>query len=237
MTGHLGTVVIFGASSGIGLATAATAASLGAEVTLIARSREKLEQALKTVTGSARALPVDMLDREAVDLATAELGPVDHLVFTAAGDEYALFDRIADVRDEQVERSFDKLRGLVNVTRALVPRLRARGSITILSGAGAVKPPVGTSLAAAANGSVVSFAKALALELQPIRVNVVMPGVVDTPRHGPAREAVLASAESALPARRFGKPDEIAEAIVFLMTNPYVTGHTLVIDGGYLAGS
>ncbi|HEX7489850.1 MAG TPA: SDR family oxidoreductase, partial [Anaeromyxobacteraceae bacterium] len=161
---------------------------------------------------------------------------IDHLVLTAVGDEYAVFGRLAELTHEQLERSLDKLRGFVNVTRAAAPLMRERGSITLLSGAGAVRPPLGTSFAAAANGAIVSFGKALALELAPLRVNVMMPGVVDTPLHGDRRVAIRAMAESPeLPARRFGQPEDIAHAIVFLMTNPYVTGHTLVVDGGFLA--
>jgi NAD(P)-dependent dehydrogenase (short-subunit alcohol dehydrogenase family) len=68
-----------------------------------------------------------------------------------------------------------------------------------------------------------------------VRVNVLMPGVVNTPLHGDRRDAIRAASESSLPARRFGEPEDLAHAIVFLMTNPYVTGHTLIVDGGLLA--
>ncbi len=119
-----------------------------------------------------------------------------------------------------------------------LPRCRADhhgsqhgGSITLLSGVSAVKPPEGFSILAATNAGVVSLGKVLGVELAPIRVNVVMPGVVDTPRHGDNRGSMRAWAES-LPARHFGQPEDIAHSIVFLMTNPYVTGHTLIIDGG-----
>jgi NAD(P)-dependent dehydrogenase (short-subunit alcohol dehydrogenase family) len=228
------TVVIVGASSGIGLATANAAARQGATVVMLSRSRARLEEAAKTVEG-ARAIAVDMLDRAAVERAMASIGTIDHLVLTAVGDEYALFGRLTDLTTEQVERSLDKLRGYVNVTRAAAPLMPEHSSIGLLSGAGAVKPPIGTSLAAAANASVVSFGKALALELAPVRVNVVMPGAVDTPLHGERREQMRASVGPSLPARRFGQPEDIAQAILFLMTNPYVTGHTLIIDGGYVA--
>ena len=230
------TVVVVGASSGIGLATARVAALEGAETILLSRSQAKLEVAARSVPGTARAIAMDMLDPAGVGRAMASIGAIDHLVLTAVGDEYALFGRLAELRSEQLERSLDKLRGFVNVTRAAAPLMRERGSITLLSGAGAVRPPLGTSFAAAANGAIVSYGKALALELAPLRVNVVMPGVVDTPLHGDRREAIRVRAESpGLPARRFGQPEDVAHAIVFLMTNPYMTGHTLVVDGGFLA--
>lgn len=228
-------VVIVGASSGIGLATAGAAASLGAHVMMLGRSRAKLDEAAKSVRGTTRVIAADMLDRAAVDAAIASIGRIDHLVMTAVGDEYALFGGLGDLTTGQVERSLDKFRGYVNVTRAAAPVLRERGSITMLSGAGAVKAPHGTSLAAAANASVVAFGKALALELAPVRVNIVMPGPVDTPLHGDKREQLRLSVESSFPGRYFGKPEDVAMAILFLMTNPYMTGHTLIIDGGYSA--
>lgn len=227
------TVAIVGASSGIGLATARAAALQGARTIMLSRSQVRLDEAAKAVPGPTRAFAMDMLDEAAVGRTMSAIGSIDHLVLTAVGDEYAFFGPITDLTSEQVERSLDKLRGYVNVTRAAAPRIRERGSITLLSGAGAAKPPKGTSLPAAVNGSIVSFGKALALELAPLRVNVVMPGVVDTPLHGERRARLRAWAESPdLPARRLGQPDDIAHAIVFLMTNPYMTGHTLIVDGG-----
>jgi NAD(P)-dependent dehydrogenase (short-subunit alcohol dehydrogenase family) len=228
-------VVIMGASSGIGLATAIAAGACGAHVIMLSRSQARLEDATKGVRGVTRGIATDMLDRAAVDATIASIGSIDHLVATAVGDEYALFGGLANLTSEQVERSFDKFRGYLNVTRAVAPLIRPHGSITLLSGAGAIKAPHGTSLASAANASIAAFGKALALELAPVRVNVVMPGPVDTPLHGDKRKTVRAAVESALPARRIGQPAEIAQAILFLMTNPNVTGHTLVIDGGYSA--
>src|SRR5262249_23751017 len=138
--------------------------------------------------------------------------------------------------DEQVERSLDKLRGYVGVSRAAAPRLRPSGSIVLLSGAGALKPPTGTALPAAVNGAILSLGTALAIELAPLRVNVVVPGPVAPPLHGERRASLEAWARSpALLVRRLGRPEEIARAIAFLMTSPYLTGQALVVDGGYTA--
>jgi NAD(P)-dependent dehydrogenase (short-subunit alcohol dehydrogenase family) len=227
-------VAIVGASSGIGLATAKAAAARGAEVFMLSRSQAKLEEAARVVQGTVQTIAADMLDQAAIDSALTSIGTIDHLVLTAVANEYAFFAPIAEVTTEQIERSLDKLRGFVHVTRAAVRRMRERGTVTLLSGAGAVRPPKGTSLPAAVNGSIVSLGKALAAELAPVRVNVVMPGVVDTAIHGERRDQLRAWAESDLPARRLGQPEDIAQAIVFLMTNPYMTGHTLVVDGGFL---
>ena len=227
------TVVVLGGSSGIGLGIAQAAAVQEAKVILLSRSQTKLDAAAKAVSGNVEVIAVNMLDQPAVDHAIASIGTIDHLVLTAIDQEYTLFGGIESITSQQVERSFNKLRGYINVIRAANPILSRRASITMLSGAGALKPPKGTALAAAANAGIVSFTKALAVDLAPIRVNCLMPGPVDTPLHGDNLDRVRAWAQ-ALPAQHFGRPADIAEAALFLMTNPYVTGHTLVIDGGYL---
>jgi NAD(P)-dependent dehydrogenase (short-subunit alcohol dehydrogenase family) len=225
------TAAIVGASSGIGLATAKAAALLGASVIMLSRSQARLEEAAREVKGTVRTVAMNMLDPGSVERAITSVGPIHHLVLAAAGNELACRGRIADLSSEQIERSFDKLRGYPNVMRAAAGLVRERGSVTLLSGTSALKPSQGFSVLAAANASVVSFGKAVVSELAPIRVNVVMPDVVDTPRHTVNREMIQARAQS-MPARHLGQAGDIAHGIVFLMTNPYMTGHTLVMDGG-----
>ncbi|MEO8184665.1 MAG: SDR family oxidoreductase [Deltaproteobacteria bacterium] len=231
------TVAVVGASSGIGLGVARWAAARDASVVMISRSRERLERAAESVLGgSVRALAMDMLEREVVDAVIGSLGAIDHLVLTAVADELSSRAPVRELTNDQVERTFDKLRGFVNVIRAAVPRFAPRGSITLVTGASALKPPrEGFSVLAAASGALVSFGKALALELSPIRVNVLMSGVVDTAIHAARREQVKEWAEKELLVRRFGEPEDIAQAIGLLMTNPYVTASTLTVDGGFTA--
>ena len=138
---------------------------------------------------------------------------------------------------EKLERALDKLRGFVTTTQVAAALIPPDGSITLFSGASAVSPPkVGMAVLAAANASIIGLGKALARELAPIRVNVIMPGVVDTGVWGPAdgdqRQQLVAWAESSLPARHLGKPAEVAALAVLAMTNPFITGAVLVADGG-----
>jgi NAD(P)-dependent dehydrogenase (short-subunit alcohol dehydrogenase family) len=230
-------VAIVGASSGIGLATARLAADRGAQVIMLSRSQSKLDTAATSLSGShTRALAMDMLDSSAVDKVIGSLPSLDHLVLTAVADELASRAPIAQLTNEQFERSVDKLRGFVNVIRAAAPRLSKSGSITLMTGASAIKPPrEGFTVLAAASGSILSFGKALALELAPIRVNVVMAGVVDTAIHADNREEMKTWAEQSLLVQRFGQPEDIANAIELSMTNPYLTASTLTIDGGFVA--
>jgi NAD(P)-dependent dehydrogenase (short-subunit alcohol dehydrogenase family) len=231
-------IVIVGASSGIGLATAKAAAARKAHVVMVSRSIEKLAAAARTVTGSVDTRAVDMLDEAAVTSLFASIGTVDHLVLTAVSDENKRRAPIAELTTEQMERALDKLRGFFFVARAATPRLAPRGSITLTSGASALKPPrQGMSILAAVNAAVATLAHALALELAPIRVNALTPGVVDTPVWDEARRAGIKQwAESAeLPAQRFGLPEDLADAILFMISNPYVTGHNLIVDGGLTA--
>jgi len=231
-------VMVVGGSSGIGLATVRAAAREGAEVIMVSRSAEKLDAAKRGIAGKVSSRAVDMLDRPAVQSLLEELEFIDHLVLTAVANEGKLRHRVIEISDEDFDRSLDKFRGFFHFVRAAAPKIRRGGSITITSGDSALKPPrQGMSVLAAVNAAVAAFSKALSLELAPVRVNAVSPGVVDTAVWSSAdREKIKAWAESPeLPAQRFGQPEDIAHAMIFLMTNLYVTGHLLVVDGGLVA--
>jgi NAD(P)-dependent dehydrogenase (short-subunit alcohol dehydrogenase family) len=232
------TVLIIGGSSGIGLATAHLASQEGARVIISSRSPEKLVEAAKSIPNKVETQAVDMLDEQAVRALAKAIGQIDHIVLTAVADENKRRAPVAKLETEQMERSLDKLRGFFFIVRAFAPMMIERGSITILSGGSALRPPrEGMSILASVNAAVATFAHALALELAPVRVNAVTPGVVDTPVWSvDARNEIKQWAESPdLPAQRFGTPDDLAHAILFLMTNPYMTGHNLVVDGGLVA--
>lgn len=227
------TVVVVGASSGIGRAVAKLSARGGAEVVMLSRSADKLAAAATDIKGATHWHPVDMRIAEDVEAALSSYESIDHLVLTAVADENARAKPIADLDSADLERSFDKMRGYFTVVRAAAPRIVPTGSVTMMCGAATLRPPaIGFSLLAAEGAAIPGFARALSRELSPIRVNVIMAGVVDTPIHDGHREALANWAETTLPTRRFGQPDDLADAIVFAMGNRYLTGETLIVDGG-----
>jgi NAD(P)-dependent dehydrogenase (short-subunit alcohol dehydrogenase family) len=227
-------VVVLGGTSGIGLATAALAQEQGAEVTVVGRDPGRLAAALERLGGRAAGATLDVADEAAVQALFAGLDHVDHVAFLAgthANGEVATTD-VAALR-EPVE---NRLWGALHVCKHAAPKLDG-GSITICTGAGVARPRMGAGIVAAAAGASEILAKAVALELAPTRVNVIRPGIVDTPlmdrMAGEHKEAVLAAQAKRIPLGRVAQPEEIAHAIAFLMTNTYVTGSTLTIDGGF----
>jgi len=142
---------------------------------------------------------------------------------------------IDSLSDAQIERALDKLRAQLARRGAAAPALASSGSITLVTGASAERPPrSGFSVLAAVSGSLLSLTKDAALELAPVRVNAILSGVVDTAIHAAQRAQIKSWAESALPTRRFGQPDDLAAAIELAMTNPYMTASTVTVDGGLL---
>jgi NAD(P)-dependent dehydrogenase (short-subunit alcohol dehydrogenase family) len=228
-------VVVLGGSSGIGYAVAQSAREAGAEVTIASRSRERLQRAAAGIPG-IHILPCDMRDEEQVRRLFAESGSIDHVVVTAA--EVSI-GPVLEARKDDVRRNFDsRVWGSISVAKHAVHRLTEQGSITLMSGVAAWRGLPGEAVGAASVGAIEALARALAVELAPIRVNALCPGLVDTTLLdevlGGHRDAVVQSFAEKLLVKRIGAPEEIAHAALFLMTNGYVTGTTLHIDGGHL---
>jgi len=226
-------VVVVGGSSGIGLETARLALAAGASVTIAGRSEDRLRRAAADLGGAVRSVVADVTDDGSVKALFDGETRVDHIFLPAGGLKPGGGDVLG--ADLSALRSIleSRLLGVVHVVRRARPKM-AGGSITLMSGLYANRPAPGAALGAAAVAAIDGMTRALALDLAPIRVNAVAPGLIDTPlwdSFGPQREAILAQA-TALPVGRIGRPDEVAAAVLLLMSNGFVTGTVLAIDGG-----
>jgi NAD(P)-dependent dehydrogenase (short-subunit alcohol dehydrogenase family) len=234
LTGTL--VVILGGSSGIGLATARAAKTAGAEVIITGRNPARLEAARATLGTGGRAQVLDAADEGRTRDFFNDLGPLDHLFITAGA---LVFDaKLAPATADLEPALATRFWGALFAAKYAAPQMRAGGSITFTSGTAGRRPLPGTAVASASCSAVDSLARALAVDLAPLRVNSIQPGYVDTPLFdallGANRDSVLAAAAERLPVKRIGRPEDIADAVLFLMRNGYVTGINLVVDGGGL---
>jgi NAD(P)-dependent dehydrogenase (short-subunit alcohol dehydrogenase family) len=228
-------VVVIGGTSGIGLETAKAARALGAEVTVVGRDQDKLQAALDALGDGASGVPVDASDRGALERFFERVRQLDHLVLAAGGAAGA--GPIASLDLGELRAGFEaKLFPHLSALQLALPRLDDAGSVTFVASASPNAPYVGVAGLSAINGALEAIVPGLAVELKPIRVNVISPGVIDTPwwRGLPEedRHAVFSQYGAAAPVGRIGAPEEVAQAIVAVMSNGFITGTVLTIDGG-----
>ncbi|MFF5138248.1 SDR family oxidoreductase [Streptomyces sp. NPDC013157] len=228
-------VVVIGGTSGIGLAVAEGAAREGARVVVASRRQESVDAALKVLPEDAEGQVLDASDEAAVRAFFTRIGAYDHLVYTA-GDSI-LLETLADT-DLAAARSFldTRLWGAYAAVKYGAGSLRAGGSVVLTTGTAGRRPMPGSSVASALCGAMESLTRALAVELAPVRVNVVSPGVVRTELWRglpePVREELFRSSAESLPVGRMGEPADVAEAYLYLMRGGYSTGSVVVVDGG-----
>ncbi|AOJ74452.1 SDR family oxidoreductase [Burkholderia ubonensis] len=225
------TVLVVGGSSGIGAAAAQAFAQRGATVTIASRHPERAGAA--AAPGAAvRRETLDVTDTAAVDAFCARAGQFDHVVISAARTASGPV-RSLPFDDAQAAMN-SKFWGAYRVARAI--DIAPGGSLTFVSGFLSARPSASSVLQGAINAALEALARGLALELAPVRVNTVSPGLIATPmwdKLAPdARDALFANAAQRLPARRVGRPEDVANAIVYLATTPYATGSTVLVDGG-----
>ena len=225
-------VVVVGGSSGIGLSTAELAMREGAEVIIASRNADRLNAVAATL--GARAIAADVTSDESVENLFRACGPVDHVVVTAAQLRSGPFKTVAM---EDVRATMEgKFWGAWRVAR--FAEIRPGGSLTLVSGYLSIRPRPNSAIVGAANGAIESLARSLALELAPVRVNCVSPGIIDTPIRAAmpeaARRDMLAKTAASLPVGRVGVGEDIARQILAFMTIGFATGSIVYIDGGAL---
>nr|WP_027133031.1 SDR family oxidoreductase [Geminicoccus roseus] len=224
-------VLVVGGSSGIGQAVAAAALAEGAQVTIAGRSAERLEKAAG-ILGNVRAVQVDTADADRVaSIFQAEV-EFDHVLISAAQTPTGPVRKLAP---EDARAAMDsKFWGAYTVAR--LARIAERGSLTFVSGFLAERPSSRSVLQGAINAALEALARGLALELAPVRVNTISPGLIDTPlwsrMEDDARLEMFARVGSHLPVGRVGLPDDIANAAIYLMTTGFATGSVVRVDGG-----
>jgi NAD(P)-dependent dehydrogenase (short-subunit alcohol dehydrogenase family) len=216
-------VVLLGGTSGIGLATAKAASAEGAHVTVVSSRQMSVDQAIRQLPSGADGRAVNLTDPQETTDFLASLDSFDHLVYTA-GEPLALMP--VNSLDIQKAVSFFQLRyfSVLSAVRAAAPRLSPSGSITLTTGIAKDRPGPGWAVAASICGAVEALTKALAVELAPVRVNAVSPGVVRSPLWAgmgeQESEQMYAAIGKSLPAGRVGEVEEIAQA------------YLLTLDGG-----
>ena len=228
-------IVVLGGSSGIGLATAQAASHAGASVVIVSSQQVRVDQALARLPAGTEGHAIDLTDETAVRALFARLGAFDHMVFTAG--EALRLGNLADTDMEQARRFFElRYWGAYVAAKHAGALIRPGGSIVFTSGLAGQRPHAGWALGASITSAMEGLTRALAVELAPIRVNVVCPGVVKTPLWDELafadRDALYRQTAEQLLVGHIGEADEIAEAYLYLMRQTYGTGQVLVVDGG-----
>lgn len=229
------TVVVAGGTSGIGLAIVKLAAQSGANVHAFGRSQKHIDKA-KAEVGDVNFLSADIHDDNALRTIFEQVRRVDHLVGNATGANRTIAP-FMEQSHEQFAEAFGKFWGYTKLVRAGVPFMSPAGSVTLISGVVARKCPPGMSSISCVGNAVEGFCRAIAPEIAPIRINTVAPGTIETSMYdwmGREKDERLSRMTEHQPIGRPGKPEEVAEAVIYLMSANYVTGSNINVDGGQL---
>ena len=224
--------IVFGGTSGIGLSATQMLSDKGAHVLALSRNPDKLKNVPKNVTTKK----MNVLDRDALEKFFQEVGEYDILVNSATGGARAVGPFLSMDLDGY-KASFDKLWGYTNVVRYGTKFLKNNGNIVLVSGSPARKCRPGQIAISSVGGAVEAFARGIAPEIAPKRINIVSPGIIDTPMsplQGKEREDYYKNTTNNNLIPRAGTPDEVATGIIFAIENEFITGTTIDIDGGWL---
>jgi NAD(P)-dependent dehydrogenase (short-subunit alcohol dehydrogenase family) len=228
-------VVLLGGTSGIGLTTAALASQLGAEVTVASSNPDTVKRALETLPPTTTGEVIDLTDNTDVAGLFERIGPLDHLVFTAGESLTMLELRGMDL--DRARKAFNlRYFGMLGAVSAAIPHLRPGGSIVLTSGTAGDRPGAGWSIAASICGAIDSLVRAMAVELAPLRVNAVKPGVIRSPLwlnlDEQTRISLYDGTAGSIPLGRVGETEDVAKAYVYLMNQDFATGTVVTVDGG-----
>lgn len=229
-------IIIIGGSSGIGFETARQAIAQGASVIIASRSKEKLQNAKEKLGDRAEAYVLDTSQEQQVQSFFQKTGSFDHLVVTAAETSGGSFLQTDTAQARQLFEN--KFWGQFFAVKYGAPNISQQGSITLFSGIVAYKSMAGSSVLGAVNAAISSLGQTLALELAPVRVNIVSPGIIDTPSRSKlteeARTSFYKTIANKLPVKRVGKAEEVAQGVLYLLQNSFMTGTVLHVEGGHL---
>jgi NAD(P)-dependent dehydrogenase (short-subunit alcohol dehydrogenase family) len=227
-------IAVIGGSSGMGLAAAKLLVENGAHVIIASRSEERLKKAAEEIGRNVETYQLDALHETQVKAFFEQTGEIDHLVTPGAAANMGSF---LSQSTPDARFSFDgKFWVQYLAAKHGAPKIRGNGLITFFSGVAAVKPIQGLTVIAAVNGAVEALGRSLAVELAPIRVNTISPGIVDTPAYEGMPEAMkkayFDSMAAKLPVKHVAKPEEIAESVLYLIKSEFTTGTVLEVSGG-----
>jgi NAD(P)-dependent dehydrogenase (short-subunit alcohol dehydrogenase family) len=231
-------VVVAGGTSGIGFGVAEAAAQAGAEVIIASSNPERVAAALDRLPQGTRGEALDLTDEAQVSAFFARVGAFDHLVYTAG--ETLLLQNLADLSIEAARRAFEvRYWGALKAVKFGASLIRAGGSITLTSGVASSRPIPAWTIPASILGAIESLTRTLAVELAPLRVNAVSPGVVrtalwDTIMSEADREGLFAQFAEKLPVGRVGEASDIAQTYLYLMQQGFSTGQVIIADGGHV---
>ena len=228
-------IVVLGGTSGIGFAVAEKAAAQGAAIIVASSNEDNVNRAKKLLSGTVEGVTVDLASEENIKSFFEKVGEFNHLVYTAG--ESLLTERLETLSLERARKFFDiRFWGAFLAVKYGAPSIRRGGSIVLSSGMASRRPVKGRSVISSVCGAAEALTRSLAVELAPLRVNLVCPGLVKTELWNgmapEAREDLFWRAEKTLPVGRVGEAEDLAEAYLYLMKNGFSTGQIVVVDGG-----
>jgi NAD(P)-dependent dehydrogenase (short-subunit alcohol dehydrogenase family) len=228
-------IVVVGGTSGIGLAVAKAAHARGQRVTIAGRGADRAAEIASSIGPDVRGVHIDLADFASIHEALADGPAIEHLVLTAI---HRLATSVKDFNSAEATRLAQvKPTGYVEAVSVALPRLKPTSSIVLFGGLAKANPYVGSTMISIVNGGIVGMTRTMAVELSPIRVNCISPGLVpDSPVWERAIKqgatAVVDAMAARTPARRLASTEDIVHAVLFLLDNRAVNGIDLEIDGG-----